>query len=481
MSTAAELAPIDLHRLEIESYAKSNDLARALVRLLDFARDYANDRKLVHAAISLSANHEQLRADLRQNLEEHPRVRRAQLNKQVLELADAICRSYEGQTEPPSTTLRLIKEFQTEESTRVQGAHAQAPARGDTGGGGHRLSFEEARKVFARDRRMGELDPRSSAQAVFQCAGLSKRYGNRRRSGFLLHDISIEVYPGEITGLVGVNGAGKTTLLRMIAGELIQTSGALSYPSLNGDRLDWQRIRSQIGYVEQHPARWFGRVQDSLHLAASMNGLTGRDNEDMVEFMVYRLGLDEFRDHRWDQLSGGYKVRFELARVLVSQPRLLVLDEPLAPLDVLTQQRFLQDLRDLADAQKQPLPIIISSQHLYEVEAIADRMLFLDGGDPKFYGDVDELGAGRTRNIFELSGSGVGERRLDRSDIELVLAEDDLFQIEDLGLTLVVYTSLSTTSEVLLRKLFKAGVSIEYFRDISRSARSLFPDSGGLS
>jgi ATPase subunit of ABC transporter with duplicated ATPase domains len=96
---------------------------------------------------------------------------------------------------------------------------------------------------------------------VFECEGLSKRY---RKGDFRLEDVTLRLRLGEITGLVGPNANGKTTLLRMVAGELRQTSGTLSFPLVEPwlGRLNWARVKEQLAYVPQELPQWFGSLRD---------------------------------------------------------------------------------------------------------------------------------------------------------------------------------------------------------------------------
>ena len=82
---------------------------------------------------------------------------------------------------------------------------------------------------------------------------------------------------------------------------------------------------------------------ESLHLSAALHGVPAAENEDQVDYVLERLGLARYRDARWDQLSGGFQMRFELARCLVWSPRLLIMDEPLAPSTSSPSSEFLQD------------------------------------------------------------------------------------------------------------------------------------------
>src|SRR5262249_52990640 len=187
-----------------------------------------------------------------------------------------------------------------------------------------------------------------------------------------------------------------------------------------------------------------------------------------VDFILHRLGLAQYRDHTWSEISGGYQMRFELAKALISQPKCLILDEPLAPLDIVTQQLFLQDLRDLAHAVRHPLPILVSSQHLYEIETIADQMLVLNDGKCLYYGKVGELGNAQEDKLFELSCA------LPRSRLEQLLAALPGGSVEEFGNSYNVRVAKSVTGTDVLHALQNTNVEVTYFRDISHSVRRFF-------
>jgi ABC-2 type transport system ATP-binding protein len=180
--------------------------------------------------------------------------------------------------------------------------------------------------------------------------------------------------------------------------------------------------------------------------------------------------LEDHQRKRWRELSGGFQMRAAMARALVRRPKLLILDEPLAPLDVRSQWTFLEDLRDMANAIRDPVAIVISSQHLYEVEAIADRIVFLNNGAPSFSGPVSQLGADRQENAFELTCD----------------APPDAIRSALIGLKARVQTNriaptqirvpLARTHRDVLTALLNAGIGVTYFREISHSTRALFDD-----
>jgi ABC-2 type transport system ATP-binding protein len=191
-----------------------------------------------------------------------------------------------------------------------------------------------------------------------------------------------------------------------------------------------------------------------------------------VEFILHRLGLETYRKARWHEIAGGFQMRFELAKALVGQPKLLILDEPLAPLDINTQQLFLQDLRDFADSSSNPLPIILSSQHIYEVEAIADSILFLDRGEVVFSGALDELFQKRKESAYEFTSL------VDKSTILERLEPLRVIEVERTGLIYIVSVPPEVTGREVLDCLLRANIDIKYFRDISGSSRKFFKGRG---
>ena len=183
------------------------------------------------------------------------------------------------------------------------------------------------------------------------------------------------------------------------------------------------------------------------------------------------MGLDPYRDAGWGEIAGGFKTRFELAKALVWDPRLLILDEPLAPLDVNTLGQFLKDLRGYASSLRFPLAVLISSQHLYETEWVADRLIFLKDGKATFQGSPWELGTGRAENWFELSCPST-------PDIPRRLTGMGVQSVQNMGHCYLLKGPLALDGAVLLEGLLKAGVEVRYFRDVSRSSRKFFETKG---
>jgi len=208
---------------------------------------------------------------------------------------------------------------------------------------------------------------------------LKKSYGINR---FTLGPISVKIHKGEVYGLVGENGNGKTTLLRILAKELKYNNGKLDF-NLDTKSNNEYDLRSTLVYIPQRTQKWYGSLKDNLKFVLSSYGINAEENETRVLMMIARFGLWNYKHLKWSELSSGYKMRFELARTLLRQPELLLLDEPLANLDVLAQQVILEDLKSMCNSINNPIALILSSQQLYEVEKISDKVIYLKDGKYK--------------------------------------------------------------------------------------------------
>ena len=288
---------------------------------------------------------------------------------------------------------------------------------------------------------------------------LVKRY---RRGGFALGPVDVAVEPGTILGLVGENGNGKTTLLRLLAADLAPDAGQLDW---GAPAADAYLLRTQLAYIPQRPAVWGGRLMDHLQFAARSHGAVGQRNICLVQLVIAQLGLRAFRGHQWKQLSSGYKMRFELARALLCRPRVLLLDEPLANLDINAQQTLLTDLQSLARSPWQPMALVLSSQQLYEVEKVADQVLFLEQGQPR---SVQQSFAAMQGCAIEFeTGWAMAQLKpwLDR-------LPSHTHQLS--GQTHIVSFHVPFTAAQFLTQAVQAQMPVRYFRDITASTRRLF-------
>lgn len=292
---------------------------------------------------------------------------------------------------------------------------------------------------------------------------IRKTYG---RHGFHLGPLNIQIVPGDIWGLVGENGNGKTTLLRILAKDLSYDSGEVKHSTEHLYR-DSYDLRSHLIYLPQRTPKWYGSLKDNLKFAAASYGTKGRENELYVMMYIIRFGLWPYRNHQWSELSSGYKMRFELARTFLRKPKLLLLDEPLANLDVLAQQLVLEDLQNLAKSLTNPLAIVLSSQQLFEVEKISNKVVFLKQGKPTHLMDA---------NSEEENPVTVLEMDLDisKEGFQELLDPWPLESLSFNGGMYIVTVKEKEVTNAILHELLNQNIKITYFRDITNSTRRLF-------
>ncbi|NLX12972.1 MAG: ABC transporter ATP-binding protein [Phycisphaerales bacterium] len=226
--------------------------------------------------------------------------------------------------------------------------------------------------------------------------------------------ISFQVSAGEIYGLLGPNGAGKTTTLRILSGLLQPTDGRTV---INGIDVadDNRRVRHYIGFMTANTGL-YQRLspRELLNYFADLNGLSPNVTRRRVEELIDWLGMADFADLRCGALSTGQKQRTSIARALIANPPVLILDEPTLGLDVLTNRLILDFIRQERARGK---AILLSTHYLDEAETMCDRIGLLHEGVLVAEGRLAELqrqsGAERLTEIFlKLVGRKPGDALL---------------------------------------------------------------------
>ncbi|MGW6357830.1 ABC transporter ATP-binding protein [Streptomyces sp. NPDC055092] len=233
----------------------------------------------------------------------------------------------------------------------------------------------------------------ASAASVLEVDGLDVSYGPRRRRRRALHDVSLSVTPGETVGIIGETGSGKSTLARTVLGLVPASAGSIT---VDGEDVTshsarrWRALRRKgvIQYVFQDPLRSLDpdlNIEASLTEPLLVQGATHDEAVARVRAFLPRFHLcEDLLDRLPGELSGGQRQRVAVARALVTQPRLVILDEPVSALDSANRVQILEILKELrADG----VALVFISHDLGSVAGIADRIAVL------YQGELVEVGA----------------------------------------------------------------------------------------
>ncbi|MDD5038418.1 MAG: ABC transporter ATP-binding protein [Dehalococcoidales bacterium] len=202
---------------------------------------------------------------------------------------------------------------------------------------------------------------------------VTKLYGNITA----VNNLNLEVCEGEILGLIGPNGAGKTTTLKMMVGLLKPTSGTIEVMGQNLSQ-DGKQFKQHIGYLpEEDPLYGNMTVRQYLHFFSEIYGIPKRQADDRIDSLLYSLKLAD-GNKLTSELSKGMKRKVSVARTMLHNPSLLVLDEPNSGLDPLTSFFVSGYLKKLSHGGK---TIVLSAHNLFQIESICDRVAIINNGE----------------------------------------------------------------------------------------------------
>jgi len=203
-----------------------------------------------------------------------------------------------------------------------------------------------------------------------------------------LKGVSLEIAEGEFFGLLGPNGAGKSTLISILSGLALKTEGVVEVAGISLDT-DPDRARSYIGLVPQEfNFNIFEKVEDIVLDQAGYYGIPRSEAKARVEKVLTQLGLWEKRASKAMEISGGMKRRLMIARALVHEPKILLLDEPTAGVDVELRRGMWDFLREL---NQSGTTIVLTTHYLEEVEILCKRLAIINKGEIIEEGGVKEL------------------------------------------------------------------------------------------
>ncbi len=235
-------------------------------------------------------------------------------------------------------------------------------------------------------------------QTLLRITSLNKIYKDKKREVHALDDVSLTIHKGEIFGLLGVNGAGKTTLSSILATLHPPTSGDVLF---NGISIydDLYAYRNQLGFCPQYQnldAQL--TVEENLIFAGKYYLLPNEIIKKRVDELIAQFDLERYRTFKIHQLSGGNKQRVLIARALIHQPQLIILDEPTVGLDP-DIRRILWDI--IKELKAAGITIILTTHYLDEAEYLSDRICILHKGRVRLIESLDTLKAQHERKKLE--------------------------------------------------------------------------------
>jgi len=208
---------------------------------------------------------------------------------------------------------------------------------------------------------------------IIQIENLTKKYGDL----VAVNHLNLQVEEGEILGLLGPNGAGKTTVILMIATVIRPTEGTASVGDYDIKK-NPDKVRGLLGIAFQEPKMlWVATPWDIVNWHAKVCGLSAQERKQRVKEVLEALDMWEPRRKNVHALSGGMRKRVEIAKVLIQRPKIAIVDEPTAQIDIVGKHKIWNMLLELRDEGS---TIILATNELYEADQLSDRVGILHRG-----------------------------------------------------------------------------------------------------
>lgn len=297
--------------------------------------------------------------------------------------------------------------------------------------------------------------------------GLTKRFDRQ----IAVHDVDLQIQVGEVYGLIGPNGAGKTTLIRMLAAAEDPTIGEIY---INGDRLmrdqENSHVKRQIGYLpDDFPLYDDLTVWDYLDYFARLYNLREPRRSQRLRDVLELVQLTHKRHSQINTLSRGMKQRLSLARTIIHEPLVLLLDEPVSGLDPIARMQFREIIKVLQEAK---MTILISSHVLSDLAELCTSIGIMELGYLVESTSLQQLYQSLSRQQIILSTLG------DRTALEAELQKHHLVEglevLPDAQRLKVFFSGDEQDCADLLRSLIEAGISLNEFRPTQEDLETIF-------
>ena len=289
--------------------------------------------------------------------------------------------------------------------------------------------------------------------------GLSKSYGDVKA----LNKIDITINEGDFFGILGPNGAGKTTIINIITGLVFRDNGSTLVFGKDTVK-DFRFTRSKIGLAAQElSVDWFFSIEKLLFFQAGYYGIKPENAKNSIDELLKRLGLYKKRNSRLRQLSGGMKRRFQLAKALVHDPDIIILDEPTAGVDVELRRDLWKYLKSL---HKNGKTILLTTHYIEEAESLCEKVSIINKGKV--------LKEGSPKKLIETLGKSAVIIELDSIPKSLIKTIKDLKAIIDKNTLTFQIKESNTTLPEIIHILSSKGARIKSITPNNSSLEEVF-------
>lgn len=278
-----------------------------------------------------------------------------------------------------------------------------------------------------------------------------------------VEDISLEIKPGQIVGLLGVNGAGKTTMIRMLSGLLEPTSGTFEICDINGVKYP-KEVKKMVNVISggERSIYWRLTARENLEYFGALYNVPEPILKSRIDELIELVGLKEKIDVPVEMYSKGMKQRLQIARGLINDPKVIFLDEPTLGLDIAIAKELRGFVSDLA--AKQGKCILLTTHYITEVEELCENVYLIDKGRVIREGSPKDLiAAAKLEMNVSINVAGLGEKiegamktLADKYNAKIKMSKDS-------NSTTILITAKENLVTNFIKVLMDAGVRINNF------------------
>ncbi|WP_028400159.1 ATP-binding cassette domain-containing protein [Ectobacillus panaciterrae] len=224
---------------------------------------------------------------------------------------------------------------------------------------------------------------------MIEVTNVSRSFKEKKTVIDAVKDLSFTISKGEVVGLLGENGAGKTTLLRMISTMLEPTDGQIFINGIDIHK-EPMKIKRSIGVLFGSETGLYDRLtaRENLAYFAKLYGLGSHETKNRIDYLAARFGMKEFLDRKVGGFSKGMRQKVTIARTLIHDPDVILLDEPTTGLDITSANMFRELIHQL---KKEGKTIIFSSHIMEEVKQLCESIIMIHKGQMVFEGHIEQL------------------------------------------------------------------------------------------